>query len=64
VNVLIHHNDEAGVVWYSVCKESDPGYWIDSFDTKREAEKFCSDNGYTIVGFWCSIIGCKQHKGG
>jgi hypothetical protein len=44
--VLIHHNDEAGVDWFSVEPENDVGNWINSFEYMADALAFIKENGY------------------
>lgn len=42
--VYIYHNDEAGDVLFAVAVKSDPGFWLNSFKTKREALNFIKKN--------------------
>ena len=39
----IVHNDETGQEQYSVNLYVKPDYWLDSFSTLEEAEKYCFD---------------------
>lgn len=55
--ISIHHNDEAGIVWYSVSLSEDFGNWLDSFETLKEAEDFASTYKRKIR-VCCSVIGC------
>ncbi len=48
--VTIYHNDETGEWLWSVACVSDSEFWLDSFDTEKEAVAYCEKNGLPIVG--------------
>lgn len=50
VDVYLELNDDAGLMQWHVVDNTDPGFWIDSFDTKKEAVDFCLENELKIVG--------------
>lgn len=62
-NVILHHNDEAGARFYSICKEEDFTDWIQSFTKRRESEAYCKKHKLKIIKFICTITDCKLvHK--
>ena len=56
--ISIHHNDEAGVQWYSVSLSEDFDNWLDSFETLEEAKEFAKPYDRKIR-VCCSIRNCK-----
>ena len=42
--VIVYENDEAGVLQWSVSLISDPGFWLDSFPERAQAEAFCQEH--------------------
>lgn len=46
--VSVYYNNEAGEWWWSV-EVVGTEYWIDSFDSEKEAKEFCLEKGLKIV---------------
>ena len=49
--VVIHYNNETGDWMYSVSVVEDPGFWLDSFCTKKGAEGFCRKHQLPIKDY-------------
>jgi len=46
MHVLVHRNDEAGKILFSIESADDVGNWIDSFSTRDAAEAFITQYGW------------------
>lgn len=46
--VFIHHNNESGEWLYSVVVENSGGFWLDSFKTRVEAERYIQKNNLSL----------------
>jgi len=63
--VLLHHSDEAG--WpprWALGLEEDPAWWVNSFETRKEAEAYAKRHGLKITDRYCTAQGCQYHKYG
>ena len=49
LKVGLYHNDEAGVLKWSVYPVSDQELWFDSFETKGEALDWIKAHGFTLA---------------
>lgn len=49
VGVVIYKSDETGEMKWVVAVADEPEYWLEAFDTKREAVAFVKDKGLKIV---------------
>lgn len=49
VNVVIYYNNEVGSYQWSVCVESDFEFWLDSFQYKKDAVRFCKKHSLKVV---------------
>jgi beta-galactosidase GanA len=48
-NVIIWHNNETAGFWYWSVVVVATDFWLDSFDTKDKAIKYCEDNELLII---------------
>lgn len=49
VNVIIYHNNETAGFWYWSIVIADTDFWLESFNTKEDAIKYCEDHELLIV---------------
>ena len=48
LNVWLNYNNETGDWQWSI-QVADTDFWLDSFDTKEQAEKLCEEMGWVII---------------
>ena len=48
-NVIIYHNNELGYYVWAVVDYNNQEYWIDSFETKKDALDLCKEFNYKII---------------
>jgi hypothetical protein len=49
IGVHIHRTLERTCAEYAITPENDDAFWLDAFNTEKEAIQFCNDMGWFIV---------------
>lgn len=59
--VVIYHNKDTGGPLFSIVLKNNSMFWLDSFESVEEAQKYVREHGLVVAGESCGIDGCT-HK--
>lgn len=60
--VMLHHAGEAGDIVWALAIEEDVSYWVNSFETKKEAVAYAKKHKLKITDKYCTASGCSYHR--